>query len=163
MWTRFEDFDRTFSAMDQLRRRMDRLFEEFEPARTATARDSLRSSLLEEAELALGRGRIPRLRFFDSGPSLIVRTDLPGVSEKDLQVSLHQDVLTLAGERKPDAPVEYFVHRQERAPVKFARSYTLPIKVEPEKCAASMKNGVLTITLTKVPEAQPQQITVKAQ
>ena len=69
----------------------------------------------------------------------------------------------MRGERKPDAPQGAFVHRQERAPVKFSRSFALPCKVDPEKSGATLKNGVLTITLAKASEAQPRQIAVKVQ
>jgi len=158
MLTRFSDIDRTFTVMDQLRRRMDRLFEEYEPARGHSA---LRANLADEAERLWGRGRWPRLSLSDAGPSLLLKAEVPGLTEKDLQLSIHQDVLTMSGERKQDVPEGYFVHRQERAPLKFARSFTLPCKVDPEKSAATLKDGVLTVTLSKAPEAQPRQINVQ--
>jgi HSP20 family protein len=68
----------------------------------------------------------------------------------------------MSGERKPDESQGYYVHRQERVPVKFSRSFSLPCKVDPEKSTATLKNGVLTITLPKATSAQPRQITVKA-
>jgi len=160
MLTRFSDIDRTFAVMDQLRRRMDRLLDEYEPAHAGTA---LRGSLGDEAERLWGRGRWPRLSLSDAGEKLLLKAEIPGLTEKDLQLSIQKDVLTMSGERKPDAPEGYLVHRQERAPIKFARSFTLPCKVDPEKSAATLKDGVLTVTLAKAPEAQPRQITVKVQ
>ena len=154
MLTRFSDIDRSFAVMDQLRRRMDRLLEEYEPARANAA---------DEPERLWGRARWPRLSLADAGESLVLKAELPGLTEKDLQLSIQKDVLTMSGERKPDAPEGYLVHRQERAPLKFARSFTLPCKVDPEKSAATLKDGVLTLTLAKAPEAQPRQITVKVQ
>jgi HSP20 family protein len=153
MLNRFDDFDRTFATIDQLRRRMDRLFEDFEPARAHGGRDAER----------MWSGRFPRLSFVESEGSLVLEADLPGLGEKDVQLSIHQDVLTLSGERKPDAPQGWFVHRQERRPVKFSRSFALPCKVDPEKSTASLKNGVLTVTLVKATEAKPRAIAVKAQ
>lgn len=152
MLTRFDDFDHPFATMDQLRRSMDRLFDEIEPGR-ARARDAER----------MWSGRFPRLAFADTGAALVLEADLPGLGEKDVQISIHQDVLTLSGERQKDAPQGWFVHRQERRPVKFSRSFALPCKVDPEKSTATLKNGVLTITLNKAIEAQPRQIAVKAQ
>jgi HSP20 family protein len=152
MLTRFDDFDRTFATMDQFRRRMDRLFEEFEP-NTKRGREVER----------MWTGRFPRLTFSENGETLVLEADLPGLSEKDLQLSIHKDVLTLSGERKQDAPEGYYVHRQERSPVRFSRSFALPCKVDPERSTAALKNGVLKITLSKVAEAQPRQIAVKAQ
>lgn len=155
MLNRYSDFDRTFAMMDQLRRRMDRLFEDY---------DAPRSQLRGEFDRNAPRHVAgPRVHLYDTGAALVVKADLPGMTEKDVQITLNQDVLTLSGERKPDAPQGYAVHRQERAPVRFSRSFTLPSKVDPEKTSASLKNGVLTLTLNKAAEAQPRQIQVRAQ
>lgn len=159
MFARFDDFDRTFNALTHLRRQMDRVFDEYEPGRGPT-RDALRGNLIDE----VSRGaRFPALTLEDTGATLVLEADVPGLSEKDLQLTVHQDVLSFSAKRKSDAPEGYFVHRQERAPVELARSFTLPCKVDPERCGASLKDGVLTITLTKAVEARPKQITVKAQ
>jgi HSP20 family protein len=152
MFNRFDDFDRTLAVMDHLRRRMDRAFEEMEPGR-AQGRDVER----------MWSGRFPRVHFQDKGSSLVFEADLPGLGEKDVQLSIHQDVLTVSGERKEDAPAGWFVHRKERAPVKFSRSFSLPCKVDPERSTATLKNGLLTVTLAKAAEAQPRQIAIRAQ
>jgi len=157
MLTRFSDIDRRFTVMDQLWRNMDRLFDEYEPGRPLAGR---RASSADEAERLWAR-RWPQLSLVDGGVNLILKAEVPGLGDKEVQLSIHQDVLTLSGERKLEVPEGYFVHRQERAPVKFARSFTLPCKIEPEKSTATLKNGVLTVVLSKVPEAQPRQIAVK--
>ena len=149
MLTRWTDFDRSVTAMDELRRRMDRLFEEYD--RTPA-----------EAE-PTSRASWPRLALHDSGANLVVRAEVPGLAEKDLQITVNQDVLTLSGERRADAPEGYSVHRQERVALRFSRSVTLPTKIDSEKVGATLKNGVLTITLAKAPEAQPRTIQVRAQ
>lgn len=154
MLNRFSDFDRTFAVMDELRRRMDRLFEEYD----APARAQLRGEFDQPPRYVTG----PRIHLFDVGNAFIVKADLPGMTEKDVQISLNQDVLTLTGERKSDAPEGYVVHRKERNAVRFSRSFTLPSKVDPEKASAVLKNGVLTLTLNKAAEAQPRQIAVTA-
>ena len=92
-----------------------------------------------------------------------MKADVPGLSEKDVQVTLNERGLSLSGERKVVAPEGYSAHRQERSHVKFARSLQLPCKVNPDQASASVKNGVLTITLAKAAEAQPRQIAVRAQ
>jgi HSP20 family protein len=153
MLYRFDDFDRTFAAMDQLRRRMDRPFDDYE---SPVRQDATRAERLHE------HAAWPRVTWTDAGQNLVVHAELPGLGEKDVQLSLEKDVLTITGERKSVAPQGYLVHRQERAPVKFTRSYSLPCKVDPETSAATLKNGVMTITLTKVPEAQPRQIPVRS-
>ena len=141
-WTDWRDIDRTFSMMDELRSRMDRLYGDYGEPRAPAA--------------------FPRINLLDAGPALKLTAEVPGLSEKDIQITINQDVLTLAGERRADAPEGYSVHRQERAPLKFSRSFTLPCRINPETTTASLKNGVLTVMLTKAAEAQPRQIAVKA-
>jgi HSP20 family protein len=141
------DFDRTFAAMEQLRRRMDNLFDDAIARRGGDVED---------------RYGFPRGALRDTGSSLIVELELPGLADKDVQLTIHQDVLSLTGEKKSDAPDGYYVHRRERAPLKFGKSFALPCKVDPEKSSAVLKSGVLTVTLVKAAGAQPRQITVKA-
>lgn len=64
---------------------------------------------------------------------VVVTAGVPGMTDKDLQVSLEDGVLTVAGERKPDAPQGCTAHRRERGAFKFTRSLALPIKVDGEK------------------------------
>lgn len=149
MLTRWSDFGRGFGTMAELRRHMDRLFEEYD-GRGA-----------EEDYAA--RAVWPRINVFDGGASLMIKAELPGLTENDVQITVNQDVLTVAGERKVEKPETYSVHRQERAPLKFSRSFTLPTKVDSEKTSAAMKDGILTITLPKAPEAQPRQIAIRVQ
>jgi HSP20 family protein len=152
MMTRFDDLNRTLATMNQLHRRMDRLFEELEPG----------ASLDSDVE-RMWSGRFPRASLHDAGATLVLTADVPGLGEKDVQLTIHQEVLSLSGERKQDVPQGYYVHRQERAPVKFSRSFALPCKVDPDASTAALKNGVLTVTLAKAAEAKPRQITVTAQ
>lgn len=152
MLTRWSDFDRTFTFMDELRRRMDRVWDEYggDP----------RAAFIEED--AHASAAWPRVRLADEGATLVITAEVPGLAEKDVSLTLDQDVVTLAGERKARAPEGYSVHRQERGTFKFSRSFTLPSKVDSEKTSATLKNGILTITMAKTPEAQPKQIAVRA-
>jgi HSP20 family protein len=144
MFGSWNDFERTFAAMDELRRTVEQAY-----------RDS-DSVSFEQV------GGWPRFSLWDQGKALVLKADLPGVAQKDLQLQLTQDVLTISGERRSDAPEGFSVHRQERRPARFARSFTLPAKVDGESISAELKDGVLTVTLPKAPESQPRQITVKA-
>lgn len=148
MLARWSDFGRGFGSVAELRRHMDRLFEEYDGR--------------GEEDYA-ARAAWPRINVFDAGANLVVKAEVPGLAEKDLQITVNQDVLTVTGERKVDKPEAYSVHRQERAPFKFSRSFTLPTKVDSEKTSAAMKDGLLTITLPKAPEAQPRQIAIRVQ
>jgi len=153
MWSRFSDFENTFALMDELRRRLDRVWEDVDPSWQGPTADPR----------SLSAAVFPRVNLFDTGSNLVLKADVPGLSEKDVQVTLDGGGISISGERKVIAPEGYSAHRQERSPVKFSRSLTLPCTVNPEQTTATVKDGVLTITLTKSAEAQPRQITVRAQ
>lgn len=152
MLSRFSDFETPFTLMDELRRRMDNVWDDFDPSWERS-----KSSPRPFAAPAW-----PPINLYDAGSNLVLRADVPGLSDKEVSVTLHDGGLSISGERKVAPPEGYSTHRQERGHIKFSRSVTLPCKVNPEQAAASVKNGVLTITLAKTPEAQPRQITVRA-
>ena len=139
------NFADSWQLMDQLRRGMDRVFE-----------DADRGYGPEAAT-----GSLPKVNFFDTGTAFVLEADVPGLREGDVSLTLNQDVLTLSGARKSEAPEGYTAYRQERVPLKFSRSFALPAKVDPEKTTAAMKDGVLTVTLEKAPEVKPRQISVR--
>ena len=145
----WDDIDSTFSAFDNFRRRMDRWYQDADGPRGAL-------------EGGFARQTWPRTNIHDNGKDLVLQAEVPGLSEKDIQLTVTQDAVALTGERQPDAPEGYSVHRQERGAWTFARSFTLPVKIDPEKVTATVKNGILTVTLAKVPESQPRKIAVKA-
>lgn len=150
MLTRWSDLDRAFSVMDELQRRMNRLFEEYDWGRWP-------------GFPGLTTGTWPAVNLYDAGDDLVIRAQVPGMSEKDIQISGNQEVLTLSGERRVEVPEGYSVHRQERGTVKFSRSFTFPCRVNLEKATATVKDGLLTIKLAKAAEAKPRQIAVKAE
>ncbi|HZT18259.1 MAG TPA: Hsp20/alpha crystallin family protein, partial [Dongiaceae bacterium] len=82
-----------------------------------------------------------------------VVAELPGLDEKDVDVTLHDGVLTLKGEKKAEVNGTVYSERWQGS---FQRSLQLGSEIDPEKVAASFKNGVLTVTLAKRPEAQSQ-------
>ena len=136
----FADFGRSHGAQAQLRRELERLFAEAEPVAAAAA----------------------PLGFDDDGTNFVLRADVPGLTENDFEISVAGNTVTLRGERKVTVPEGYSTHRRERSAVKFAKSYQLPTRVDADKVTATLKHGVLTLTLPKVAEAQPRQISVKA-
>jgi len=146
MLTFYNDWDRSLA---ELRRQMSQLLDDFDA-------DWPNTSLF-------GSGRTwPRINLADAGDKLLVTVEVPGLSEKDVNVAFEQDVLSITGERRVQAPEGYSIHRQERGDFKFARSISMPCRVEAEKANASVRDGVLTIALPKVPEAQPKRIEVRS-
>lgn len=160
MLTRWNDLgfgglERELSALTDLRQQMDRLFLDFE--RGWGLGQGIRSAQSEVAGSAW-----PRVGLYDAGSELRLRAEVPGVSEKDLDISVEQSSLSIRGERKAEVPEGYSVHRRERGTLTFARSFALPCRVDAEKVTADLKNGVLEMKLPKVAEEQPRQIQVRA-
>jgi HSP20 family protein len=104
----------------------------------------------------------PRIGLFDTTEQLVLRAEVPGMKEEDLDITIDEETLTLRGTRKIEIPEGYTVHRQERAETTFARSFRLPCKVDGEKTGALLKDGLLTVTLPKAPEVHARQISVKS-
>lgn len=112
----------------------------------------------------LPTGAQPALDLWEQPEHFVVRLELPGVKKDDVQISLHENVLTLAGERKQETKAEEGrTLRTERQYGSFRRSVTLPSLVNGSAVTASFKDGVLTVTLPKAEEAKPRQITVNAE
>ena len=91
------------------------------------------------------------------------RADLPGIKEKDLEISMTGNRLTVSGHReaeKRDESDRYYLY--ERSYGSFTRSFTLPDGVDNTKVAADLKDGVLTMLVPRRPETQPRKINVRA-
>ena len=90
-----------------------------------------------------------------------VAVELPGLKKEDLNVVVHDGVLTISGERKSEKETkEGTVHRSERFYGKFSRSVSLPQAVKADQVKASYKDGVLTVEVPKAEEAKPKSIEV---
>jgi HSP20 family protein len=104
----------------------------------------------------------PRFSLYDNGHEVIVRGELPGMTEKDLSITVENGKLTIQGARGMDAPEGYRVLKRERLPMKFTRTLTLSKEMNFEAAEAKLENGILTLQIPKRPEAQPRQIPIKA-
>ena len=94
----------------------------------------------------------------------VLEADLPGLTEKDIEVKVENELLSISSlkkEEKEEKKDGYLV--RERKSTSFARSFVLPKDVNKNAINASFKNGVLTLTLGKSPEAQPKTIDVKSE
>jgi HSP20 family protein len=98
-------------------------------------------------------GSWPSLEVNASDNEIRVSAELPGMDEKDIELLVDQDVLTIRGEKKSETE-DKGRHFSERYYGRFERSIALPFEVEEDKAEASFKNGVLTVTLPKSAKAQ---------
>jgi HSP20 family protein len=124
-----------------------------EMARLQQDLDSLFGSTNGHARVT---GFTPAVDVVEDDAKYELHADLPGVKQEDLDIQVDKDVLTIKGVRKLE-------RRGERVSGAFSRAFTLPKTVDVEKIAATLKDGVLSVTLPKRPEAQPRQIKVAIQ
>jgi len=138
---------------DLLRGRMDRLFNEmltdFWGGRGA-------------AEGASPRVWAPPVDIRETEDALLIAVELPGLTKSEVDITLENNVLTLAGERKFEKDTKGEIwHRVERSYGAFSRSFTLPATVRTERVEATFADGILHITLPKVEESKPRKIAIK--
>ena len=104
---------------------------------------------------------VPPVDVLEESDDLVVRVELPGVKQEEIDISFAEGVLTIKGERTFDKETESRkYHRIERVYGTFSRSFTLPRSVAPEKIAASFTDGILEIIVPKREEAKPRQIRI---
>lgn len=142
--TRFERWD-PFDELTTLRTRLDRLWSRMTPGDdTALADWSPTSDVLETKD------------------EIVIKAELPGIDEKNVDVEIASGVLTIKGERKAEKETEEKGYRRvERAYGSFLRSFVLPADVEAEKISAGFANGLLEVHLPKKEGAKPRTIKVE--
>lgn len=106
---------------------------------------------------------VPPLEVVEKDNELQVRVELPGVEEKELEIRLEKDILTIKGEKQHEEREEKDnYHLVETRYGSFARSIHLPVSVDPDKVDANFKNGVLTVSLPKAEVATSRRIEIKS-
>ncbi len=129
---------------ESLSREIERVFEDFFP------------TFSEE------KGFYPHLDIAESENEIVIKADVPGMTQKDISIEIHNDQLIIRGEKKEEEEVKKKnIYISERRYGKFARRITLPDYVDPEKTKAKIKDGVLTITIPKKEEVKPKKISVQ--
>jgi len=136
----------------------------FDPLANLRAFEDAFSRMLTEP--ASNRPWAPPVDIYETENELVLKADLPDVDLEDIDVRVENQTLTIAGERKFEAPQQdgdgnKGYHRIERSYGNFVRSFGVPQTFDTEKIAAAFKNGVLTVTLPKKEAAKPRQIKVE--
>ena len=141
--TRYDPFRELVTLQD----RVNSLFEGF-------------SDVSGKDQLAAGTF-VPPVDIYEDEHNLVLKLEIPGVNEEDLQVSLENNILTVKGERKFEKEErEENFHRIERRFGAFTRTFRMPNTVDGENTSASYDKGILKITLAKRAEAKPKQIKI---
>lgn len=129
--------------MDRLQRDMNRIFNQYSPARVRKAPS------------------YPAINIWTNEDGQYLVAELPGVRSEDIDISIKGDMLTISGERSlEDIPASAQFHRQERGFGNFSRTIQLPFAVDVDNVKAGFKEGVLNITLPKAIAEKPRQISI---
>ena len=106
----------------------------------------------------------PPVEVYETRDELVVKAELPGVSEKDIHLSIAGDMLTLRGERhRQEQTKQEDYYRAERWYGKFERSLPVPFPVQADKIHAGYRDGVLTVTLPKAEQVRPREVKIDVQ
>ncbi len=150
------------SAARRARRGESRARDELSSLLENIGRWPLLSGLARELPFVEGEW-IPPVDVYEKPDKYIVKAEMPGVREKDLDISVSEDVLTLKGERRYESDEEEKdLYRRERAYGDFKRNVNLPSDVDEDKVEATLKDGVLEIVLPKTEETRARKVPVSA-
>lgn len=138
--------------IDSLQGEMNRLFSTFfdSPTRSAGGNGS-----------SATRRWLPAMDLVETGEHFVLKADLPGIAENDVNIEVENNVLTVSGERKTEhEDTQQGYYRLERSTGAFARSLTLPEGIDPDAVTATFHNGVLEVRIPKPAEAKPRRVQI---
>jgi len=148
-----------WQPFESLRQEMDRLFDDF--TRGFGRFPSSRSLFDVEPVLRYGTSvglSAPAVDVVEKEKEYQITAELPGLDEKDIEVNVADDVLSIRGEKKEEwEEKDKNYHLSERRYGSFQRTFQLPSGIDAENIAATFQKGVLTVTLPKTPEAQKKE------
>lgn len=137
-----------FKDMVTLREKMNRMFEDVFSGRS------------EDKKLTAGTWA-PAVDIFETENELVMTAEIPGIEEKDVEIKVEDNTLSIRGERKFEKETkEENYHRIERSYGSFYRVFTLPSSVDPERIQAEQENGVLKISMPKRQEMKPRKVKI---
>ena len=146
---------------ESLRREMDRLFDDFQLGswRSPFSRSLFDAEPFRRAEMSWGKA--PAVDVVEKDKAYEITAELPGIAESDIDVKFSDGVLSIKGEKKEEKEEkEKDWHVSERRYGSFQRAFRVPDSIDADKIAATFKNGVLTVTLPKTPEATKKEKTI---
>lgn len=147
--TRFAPYRSRFNDLALIQDRLNSIFHDLAPS----AGDN---------EALTAGSFVPPVDIYEDAQKVVLKLEVPGVKQDDLDVKVENQTLTVKGERKFEAEQkEENYHRIERRFGSFVRSFTLPQTVDTNTAAAEYDAGVLTVTLAKKAEAKPKQVKVE--
>ncbi|MBI5238468.1 MAG: Hsp20/alpha crystallin family protein [Deltaproteobacteria bacterium] len=144
------------SELENMRREMDRMFEEFFPTSRRALNELISRRLPAEKGIAL-----PSIDIIDRDDEVEIMAEFPGVPKENIDISFQENVLIVKGEIKTEREVkEEHYYYAERGYKGYSRSINIPFKVNADKIRAAVKDGILSIHMPKEKETQTKKIKV---
>ena len=138
---------RPLGEVDNFRREMGRMFDNFFDSETEVGESSLTW--------------YPSVDVKETKDEFVLMAEVPGMSKDDIKINISENTLTIKGEKKEEKKQDdHNYHRVERRYGTFQRSFTLPTQIQGNKVKAAYKDGVLTITMPKKEEVKPKEIPI---
>jgi HSP20 family protein len=162
----FSIFEETWQPLARLRSDMEKMFEDFVASVSSSIGGRKGGAEPFRTVEQMFTGSAPAVDLIEKENTYEISVELPGLDEKDVRLTLKDDVLSLSGEKKEQTEEKKpGYHFSERRFGSFRRSFRLPEDVDQDKIEASFKKGVLVIILPKNPEAAKgeKKIEVKAE
>ena len=106
---------------------------------------------------------VPKADIIETGDAMVLYADMPGVDEKSVEVTLEKNILTITGAVEPEALAGRSICYAEYDVGDYERAFTISDEVDRDRIEAAVKNGVLTLTLRKAPQAEVRKITVRTE
>jgi HSP20 family protein len=139
------------------------LIHRFKPSTHFRTMDMLFDAIMPPAPRATHfMRRAPRLSVDDEETAFTLRAELPGVTAESLELSVGDDWIELSAKREPKVPEGYTTLRRERGAYEFSRRIHLSKRIDNARVEATLRDGMLTVTLPKHASAQPRQVAIKA-
>ncbi len=139
------------------------LLERWSPFRELGLPSRLGRLLQERRGEAWGGDFAPAVDITETDAAYVVTAEVPGCSKDDVNVEVHDNVLTVSGEKRSEREEKKEKSRWvERSYGRFTRSFTLPADADAGRIEASFKEGVLSVTIAKTEETKPKQISIKS-
>jgi len=118
-------------------------------------------SIVETERTRNRRVYVPKVDIYEAKDAIVLMADMPGVNEKSVDITLEKNVLTITGTVEPEAYKDHSITYSEYDMGDYQRAFTISDEVDREKIEASVKNGVLCVTLPKAEPAKMKKITIK--
>ena len=107
-----------------------------------------------------GSGAYPPINVFQQGHDFVAIVEMPGVGKSDLEIQAKENTIAISGKKSVAYGEEISVHRRERVAGSFARTVTVPVRIDPSGIKAELRNGILALYIPRAESDKPRPITV---